>query len=110
MSNVTIQMVFQPIELLYERRTFMEIDKPFIHVYQCFNKFFLYDVNTHKIIEIPKEIYNLLNEGKYNEYESHPFIKKLIDNGFLKPGIMSCRARDGTSTTMPRASSCSTGT
>jgi len=57
---------------------------PFIHKFTCMNKFYIFDVNMHKVLELPKDLYDILEENQACEELSHPLIEKLKANGFLK--------------------------
>ncbi len=70
----------------------MENRLPFIHMFTYANKYYFYDVNTNKIVNVTGETYNLLNKllSGCGIYE-HPEIIKLQDKGFLstnRPSVM----------------------
>lgn len=62
----------------------MKSDLPFIHLFRNMNKYFFYDVNKHKTVNISKEVYELLQkQNQTSELSKHPFIEKLKESNFL---------------------------
>lgn len=55
-------------------------EKPFIHLFKTSKAYYLYDVNTDQILDIPKRIYFLLKNENYED----SYIEKLIEYGYLK--------------------------
>lgn len=60
-------------------------NKPFIHTFKTSNNYYVYDVNTDKILKIPQSIYDILND-KDNEFElsNNEYIINLKNKGYLK--------------------------
>lgn len=52
--------------------------------FESYNKYFLYDTNTNKILEIKKDDYEFLKDGNADIGDNHPNIAKLIKAGYLK--------------------------
>lgn len=57
-------------------------DFPFIQFFKTSNNYYIFDVNTNKIIKIEAEVYELLNKG-FDLAKEHPTVKNLIKQGFL---------------------------
>ncbi|MCX8129739.1 MAG: Cys-rich peptide radical SAM maturase CcpM [Clostridia bacterium] len=62
----------------------MNSELPFVHLFKNINEYYLYDVNKHKILNIPEEVYNLLLKQKETgDKVQHPLIAKMMENGYL---------------------------
>lgn len=63
---------------------------PFIHLFESENCFYMYDVNTDKILNIPEEVYRYLKENRKFMIENienesiRTYIEYLVEQGFLK--------------------------
>lgn len=69
----------------------MRQERPFIHTFVAGNNYYLYDVNTDKILQIPENVYQYLKNNpseqeieKISETEAKSYILRLKDKGFLK--------------------------
>ncbi|ASA25344.1 Cys-rich peptide radical SAM maturase CcpM [Paenibacillus donghaensis] len=60
------------------------LEKPFIHLFSLSDEFYMYDVNTNKIVCISKEVYDYLNEeADCLTNEVYDIISSLKKQGFL---------------------------
>lgn len=57
--------------------------KPFIHCFKTAKEYYVYDVNTDKIIQVSFETYNFLENNIWDE-KAEREIEKLINEGYLK--------------------------
>jgi len=60
--------------------------QPFIHLYKMFSEFYMYDVNTDRIIKLPENVFNYLS-GDNNHPISEStlrYVRMLKDDGLLK--------------------------
>lgn len=60
---------------------------PFIHLFKNILGYYLYDVNTDRIIEIPKDVYDIICEPQYklgNNIAINDYIENLKNDGLLK--------------------------
>lgn len=56
----------------------------FIKLFETSIGKYVYDVNRNSILKVPSEEYNYLKENKSYFENASPYIKNMIDNGFLK--------------------------
>lgn len=64
--------------------------KPFIHLFETQGRYYLLDVNTSKILKIPRNVYENLSESdKKDDYEAKVYINSLRDKGFLSANRVS---------------------
>ena len=64
-----------------------KLDKPFVHLFRTSEAFYMYDVNTDKIIGLPEEVYYELQKDKTSEGKTpvaKSYLSQLKENGFLK--------------------------
>jgi uncharacterized protein len=60
-------------------------DKSFFHLFSTAQGFYLYDVNTDKILKIPKEVYQCLAlDNSSADEQTLAYIENLKSNGYLK--------------------------
>ncbi|WP_310552033.1 Cys-rich peptide radical SAM maturase CcpM [Paenibacillus glufosinatiresistens] len=61
----------------------MESDKPLIYSFENMNRFYFFDVNTNKIINIDEETYKALNDPDPARADELPKVGRLKKEGFL---------------------------
>lgn len=63
----------------------MKFKESFVHPFKTITGHYLYDVNTNRIVSIPKNLYAYFNnESQIIDEESVNFANRLYKNGFLK--------------------------
>lgn len=62
----------------------MNESKPFIHIFKNKNEHYFFDINEHKIVNIPTEVYDLLLiQKETGQSITHPILEKLKGEGYL---------------------------
>lgn len=68
-------------------------EEPFIHLFCTSQSYYLYDVNKDKILQIPEEVYSILEnksgEASYRNRNAVMYIENLKNMGYLKTNRVS---------------------
>lgn len=58
-------------------------ENPLIYSFENMDKYYFFDVNKNKIINVDEEIYQIINDPEEIRSSGHPVIQKLRDQGYL---------------------------